>query len=180
MNYSVLMVDPPWPYEMGGTKKSRPTKYDKEWAYSTMSIAQIGGLLASEILPLMHSPHVLFMWALERSLLDAEAIGKSLGYKRHCRLIWDKRTGHAPAFTVQFAHEYLIWFYKSPMMKIDPAQRGKIRTVFQATPRQHSRKPDIAYAIVEALYPGLKRLDVFSRENRPGWDSWGDEKGKFT
>jgi hypothetical protein len=45
--------------------------------------------------------------------------------------------------------------------------------------REHSRKPEEAYAAAERLMPHARRADVFSRQRRPGWDSFGDEDGKF-
>lgn len=45
--------------------------------------------------------------------------------------------------------------------------------------RQHSRKPDEAYAFLEALTPKARRADLFARQRRPGWDAWGDELDKF-
>lgn len=46
--------------------------------------------------------------------------------------------------------------------------------------REHSRKPDEAYAAAEAMMPqAMNRADLFSRQVRPGWTAWGDEVGKF-
>jgi hypothetical protein len=46
--------------------------------------------------------------------------------------------------------------------------------------RQHSRKPEEAYDLVDALLPShARKADIFSRQVRPGWDSWGDEVDKF-
>jgi N6-adenosine-specific RNA methylase IME4 len=44
--------------------------------------------------------------------------------------------------------------------------------------REHSRKPDDQYTMVESLYAG-PYAEIFSRNTRPGWDCWGDEAGKF-
>lgn len=53
------------------------------------------------------------------------------------------------------------------------------RNVIEAPRREHSRKPDEAYAACEGLFPALRRADLFSRQSRPGWDSWGNEATKF-
>ena len=46
--------------------------------------------------------------------------------------------------------------------------------------RQHSRKPEEAYDLVDALLPShARKADIFSRQVRPGWDSWGDQVDKF-
>lgn len=101
------------------------------------------------------------------------------GYKLHARLIWDKMNGVAPAFTVRYSHEYLSWFYKSPMPKIKESVRGKYKTVMVEKSRQHSRKPEIAYSMIESLYPLAKKLDVFSRQVREGWRAFGDQTTYF-
>lgn len=44
--------------------------------------------------------------------------------------------------------------------------------------REHSRKPEEAYAKAQALFPG-PYLELFARTERPGWSTWGNEVGKF-
>jgi N6-adenosine-specific RNA methylase IME4 len=44
--------------------------------------------------------------------------------------------------------------------------------------REHSRKPEEAYARIEALCEG-PYLELFARAPRPGWDSWGRERAGF-
>lgn len=177
--YEVLVVDPPWPYVAGGAKAARVRRFDRQWGYDVMNTASIFSLLHDRVFPMAAPTHTVFLWSIERALTEAEAAMASFGYKRHVRMVWNKKTGHAPAFTVQFSHEFLLWFYKPKLMPIDRAKRGKFGTVFESPPRQHGRKPDIAYERIAALYPNTRRLDVFSREDRPGYDSWGDEVGKF-
>ena len=58
--------------------------------------------------------------------------------------------------------------------------RGKLLTVFEERSRQHSRKPNYAYKMIDELYPDSKKIDVFSREKRIGWDVWGNETDKFS
>ena len=60
-----------------------------------------------------------------------------------------------------------------------PKTTNGIRSAFPDVRRDHSRKPDRAYEIAEKLVPNVRRLDLFAREVRPGWDQCGDEVGKF-
>ena len=55
---------------------------------------------------------------------------------------------------------------------------AKPNTVLQAPSREHSRKPDEFYALVDGLCVGRK-LDYFSRESRPGWAQFGNDVAKF-
>ena len=176
--YQVLMIDPPWPQKKGGKRAAYPNQ-GRDLDYSTMSMTEIFALLDSKIFPLATPAHSVFLWAIEKFLPETLASMADRGYKRHATLIWDKENGIAPAFTVRYSHEYLAWFYKSPMVPVSTEVRGKIATVFREKPREHSRKPDTAYRIVERLYPSASRLDVFSRQPRHGWDQFGDQVDFF-
>ena len=45
--------------------------------------------------------------------------------------------------------------------------------------REHSRKPEEAFEAAEKLVPNVERIELFSRQARPGWDAFGDEVGRF-
>jgi len=51
--------------------------------------------------------------------------------------------------------------------------------LIHAPRREHSRKPDEAYELIERMYPELPRIELFARARRPGWDAWGNETEKF-
>lgn len=108
-------------------------------------------------------------------MFEAQQIAESLGYKLHARMIWDKVTGIPAAFTVRYGHEYLLYMYKGKLTPVAKDERGKIHTVFRERVTKHSKKPDIAYEIIERLYPDLKKLEMYARETRDGWDSFGNE-----
>lgn len=120
------------------------------------------------------------MWTTDKFLFDAETMMDQLGYKLHARIIWDKCNGIAPAFTVRFSHEYLLWFYKKgKMLKPTKEQRGKWTTVLREPSTIHSAKPIVAYEMIESMFPNSVKLELFSRKSRIGWDCWGDEACKF-
>ena len=123
--------------------------------------------------------HSVFLWSIDEFLIDSEQMMNTLGYKRHARLIWDKTNGIAPAFSIRFCHEYLTWFYKGVFQPVSAQTKGKFRTVITEKAREHSRKPDLAYYMINKWYPFAKCLDVFSREKRLGWDQWGNEINRY-
>lgn len=178
--YKHLMIDPPWPKNKGGRRKVRPNQ-NSHLDYSTMSVENIFSLVDKDIMPLVdQTGHNIFLWVVEEFLPEAEIEMKKRGYKLHVRLIWDKMNGIAPAFTIRYCHEYLLWFYTpSKMPKVDKDQRGKFTSVITEKSRQHSRKPNKAYDMIEALYPNSNKIDVFSREKRLGWDQYGDQPEHF-
>jgi N6-adenosine-specific RNA methylase IME4 len=176
--YDVLMIDPPWPV----TK--RPSiangKHTAEALdYPTLSVEDCFALLDQEVLPLAAPRHTVFLWTTEKYLEEAELGMRQRGYKRHVRFIWDKGNGPPPVgMTVRFSHEYLVWYFKPSMTPVYKESIGIFPTVIRENRRQHSRKPDIAYYMVDALYPDARKIDVFSREARPGWDQWGNEPNR--
>jgi N6-adenosine-specific RNA methylase IME4 len=121
------------------------------------------------------SPNVLFLWTIDKYLFEAEEIAKKLGYKLHARMIWNKVTGIPAAFTVRYGHEYLLYMYRGNLLPVAKEERGKIHTVFTEQVKRHSQKPEIAYQIIERLYPNTNKLEVFARNKRDGWDVWGNE-----
>lgn len=117
----------------------------------------------------------MFLWTIDKYLFEAQQIAEELGYKLHARMIWDKVIGIPAAFTVRFGHEYLLYMYKGKLTPVAKEERGKIHDVFHEQPTKHSKKPEIAYQIVERLYPNLTKLEMYARQTRDGWDSFGNE-----
>lgn len=168
VSYKVLLVDPPWKQTKGGLRKARPNQ-EKKLDYPTLELKDIKKIIKSQDSP------VLFLWTIDKFLFEAQEIAESLGYKLHARIIWDKENGVAPAFTIRYSHEYLLWFYKSPMEKININMRGKFTTILKERATKHSKKPICSYKLIESLYPNCKRLELFARDKREGWDVWGNE-----
>lgn len=90
-------------------------------------------------------------------------------------MIWNKVTGIPAAFTVRFGHEYLLYMYKGKLLPVAKEERGKVHTVFTEQVKKHSKKPEIAYQIIARLYPNSRKLEMYARNTRNGWDSWGNQ-----
>ena len=56
-----------------------------------------------------------------------------------------------------------------------PLQANRLPSVINSPRREHSRKPDKAYELIEGMYPGLPKIELFARERRCGWECWGNE-----
>ena len=172
--YGIIYADPPWRQSKCGKKSVRANSSGTALDYPVLGTDDIKKYLqAADALTIGDS--VLFLWTIDKYLFDAELIAKSLGYKLHARMIWDKVTGIPAAFTVRYAHEYLLFMYKGKLLPIAKEERGKISTVFREQVKRHSQKPEIAYQIIERLYPYYDKLELFARNQREGWDCWGDE-----
>lgn len=170
--YSVIYADPPWQKKKGGLRKSRPNQ-SRNLDYKTLSIEEIKNILSNVK---AEEKHNFFVWAIDEFLFDCENMMKELGYSLHARLIWDKQNGIAPAFTIRYSHEYLLWFYKKRnILKPISEMRGKFTTVFREKSTKHSKKPLIAYEIIEKMFPNTEKIELFARNERENWDSFGDE-----
>lgn len=173
--YSIVYTDPPWEQKKGGYRKSRP-RQGRALDYPTMPTAEIEQVHRCVLGNLTEDRHNVFIWSIDKYLHETERMMARLGYTLHARMIWNKENGIAPAFTVRYAHEYLLWFYpKGKMLKPIQEQRGRYTTVFSEKGREHSRKPEIAYKMLEEMFPKAKKLELFARAERDGWDCWGNE-----
>lgn len=162
--YHVLVVDPPWQYEKEASAKDmrgRPK-------YPTMPIEEI---LALEIPA--EDDAVLWLWTTNSFMHEAYHIAEAWGFTPKTILTWVKdRMGMGDWLRGKTEHCILA-------VRGDVAVRlTNQTTVLEAPLREHSRKPDEFYALVDALCVG-KKIDIFSREKREGWDQWGGEPDEF-
>lgn len=172
--YDLILADPPWRQSKGGKKKARPHTSGTELDYPTMSLYDIGVTL-QKFMKLGAPNHNFFLWTIDKHLRESEQMMFSNGYKLHARMIWNKVTGIPAAFTIRYGHEYLLWFYKEKLLPVASEERGKIHSVFTEQVKKHSQKPEVAYEILERLYPNAKKLELFARQKRENWDIWGNE-----
>ena len=172
--YALIMADPPWHFETRskmGEAKSPQAQYD------TMSIAQIKNLPVAD---LAQPDCMLWMWGTNPMLpLQMEVISH-WGFKFVTSGVWIKTTKHGK---LSFGTGYIHRSSHEPWLigvRGRPDYKSKsVRSALLARVREHSRKPDEAYAMARALIPHGRAADLFSRERRPGWESWGNELGKF-
>jgi N6-adenosine-specific RNA methylase IME4 len=172
--YDLLYVDPPWKQRRGGKKAARPNSSGKPLDYPVIGADEIYEHLK---LASAHTGEnsILFLWTIDKYLVEAQKIAERLGYKLHARMIWDKVTGIPAAFTVRYGHEYLLYMYKGKLLPVAKEERGKIHTVFREKATEHSKKPEIAYQIIQRLYPQARKLEMYARNTREGFDCWGIE-----
>lgn len=176
LRWELIYTDPPWPQKKGNTRKCRPMQ-GKDLDYKTMSVADCFAT-QDPFFDEAADRHNVFMWAIDKFLREAETEMNKRGYKLHARFVWDKENGVAPAFTVRFSHEYLLWFYRPGKMFMPRKDvRGKYTTVLRETATAHSKKPVIAYEMLEDMFPTARKIELFARQLRSGWCSWGDEIG---
>lgn len=172
--YDVILADPPWNQNKGGAKKVRPNSSGKGLDYPVCSLGEIKDHLQQAV-SISKEDSVLFLWTIDKYLFESQIMAACLGYKLHARMIWNKVTGIPAAFTIRFGHEYLLYMYRGKLIPVAKEERGKIHSVFTEQVKRHSQKPEVSYEIIERLYPDCKRLEMYARRERQGWDAWGNE-----
>ena len=172
--YQVIYADPPWKQKKGGLRKCAPNQ-TRELDYPTMEIEDIKNLWIDLEKNFFDEQVVVFLWTIDKFLHEAENMMKTRGYKLHARIVWDKENGIAPAFTIRYCHEYLLWFYRGNLIPIEKSMRGKLTTIIREKSIRHSQKPIKAYEMIELLYPTQNKLELFARNKRNGWDAYGNE-----
>lgn len=162
--YNVVIIDPPWPYG---------TEYDKETRrvaspYKEMTIDKLSGMMIPS-----HKDCVLWLWTTHKFLLDAFTLASTWGFEYKITMVWDKeRLGMGLWLRCQ-AEFCLLCVKGKPKWNLTNE-----RDIIRATRREHSRKPDEFYSMVKKLCVG-KKVDMFGREKREGFDVWGNETEKF-
>lgn len=172
--FSVIMCDPPWAFENYSEKgEGRSAKAH----YDCMPTSEIAALPIGH---LASGDAWLWLWATWPMLRDAQAVMEAWGFRYVTGGPWLKR---GRSGKVAFGTGYIFRECNEPFLigKIGnpPVCSRSVRNLIEAPRRQHSRKPDEAYTVCEQLFGPARRADIFSRETRPGWSSWGREAGKF-
>tara|TARA_B110000285_G_scaffold189059_1_gene215545 strand:- start:805 stop:1962 length:1158 start_codon:yes stop_codon:yes gene_type:complete len=168
--FDVVSVDPPWNYE-GESKKI--TSFDAVGRraanpYPEMSTDEIKKIK----LPLMDDAVVL-LWTTHKFLPDAFDILKEWGLDYKATLVWNKeKIGMGAWFRMQ-CEFCLVGVKGKPYW-----ENTKYRDIIEEPRRQHSRKPDVFFDVIDKITLGRK-LDYFSREKRNGWEVFGNDLNKF-
>lgn len=164
--FDVIVIDPPWNY---GTQFSAEA-YRVANPYPEMTQAELKAIE----LPAAEDC-VLFLWTTHKFIWDAKELLDHWGFDYRCMLVWNKQklgTGNLIRMQCEFC---LIGLKGKPTFK----DVHNIRDLIEEPRREHSRKPDAFYQLVEELCAGRK-LDYFSRQQREGWTTYGNDTDKFT
>lgn len=169
--YSTIVIDPPWPVEKI-LRDERPNQV--EFDYPTMTIDEITAF-KDKIDAIADEDCHLFMWTTEKYLPKSFDIIKAWGFRYILTMVWHKSGGFQPQNLPQYNCEFVIYARKgSPEF----TTTKDFFCCFDGKRREHSRKPDEFYNIIQRVTPS-PRIDIFSREKHDGFDQYGNETGKF-
>ena len=167
--YGAILADPAWAFRSYGGQDLAPTQGKQP--YPVMSLADIKALPIAELA----APNaLLFMWTVSHLQSAAFDVAAAWGFTPvSIAFIWDKGRMGMGYWTRQEA-EVCHLFKRGK-----PKRIGKgVRQMIRSPRREHSRKPDETYGRIESLVGG-PYLELFARQRRAGWSSWGSEVDKF-
>lgn len=162
--YNVISIDPPWPYgrkyDPDGSRVANP--------YPEMSIDEIKNIqLPTE------KDCVVLLWTTHAFLPHSFDILNHWGATYKATMVWNKmKIGMGAWFRMQ-CEFCLVGIIGEPFW-----ENKKFPEIIEESRREHSRKPDKFFEIIEQITAG-KKLEYFSREKRENWDNYGNEPDKF-
>jgi N6-adenosine-specific RNA methylase IME4 len=178
--YDVILADPPWSYYGQQDKWGAAAKF-----YAT---APDEAIVRLPVPDLLSERGVLFLWATSPRLDVAMAcLAEWRLHFRGVAFVWVKaRRDGAPIGAqgvwpsiVKPTAEYVLAASRVARGRPLPLSDEGVPNVILAPKRAHSQKPEEVQDSIDRLYPDASKLELFARSERPGWDAWGNEVGKF-
>jgi N6-adenosine-specific RNA methylase IME4 len=171
--FQTVLADPPWRFT-NRTGKVAP-EHRRLDRYSTMELDEIKALPVADVTaPNAH----LYLWVPNALLLEGIEVLQAWGFRYVSNIIWAKRRkdggpdGRGVGFYFRNVTEPILFGVKGSMRTLAPA-RSTVNMI-ETRKREHSRKPDEQYDLIESCSPG-PYLEMFARYAREGWSAWGNE-----
>lgn len=164
--YPVILADPPWHYNFGNEERNIQINYP------TMTHQDICNLPIHKIAT---PDALLFLWATSPKLHQAMEVLKAWNFDYKSCAVWVKNRPITGYYFRQ-QHELLLIATKGKGIPC-PKPTNRPVSIIPGLVRAHSQKPDELYTIIEKMYPELPKIELFARNKRDGWFSWGNEIG---
>lgn len=168
--FGVILADPPWSFETY-SDKGKGRSADRH--YRCMDLFQIRTLPVHMITA---RNCVLYLWATVPHLENALNVLSTWGFGYKSNFVWTKERW-GTGYWARNRHEHLLIGTRGS--GVAPPRELAVDSVIQGQQREHSRKPDAVYEIIERYHPNVPKVELFARQHREGWTSWGLEVGKF-
>lgn len=166
--YDLIVVDPPWVVKKI-RRRQRPNQMEMD--YKMMSVMDIAALPINQ---LASENSWCFLWTTQKYLWSSKKILMGWGFNHLLTMVWEKTYGRSagmPLYGFRWNAEFVLVGMRGKKTTF-PKDKKLIPAVFQAENIRHSEKPQKFYDLVAPL--GDKRIDVFARKQKDGWDSIGD------
>jgi N6-adenosine-specific RNA methylase IME4 len=171
--FGTILADPPWRFQ-NRTGKMAP-EHERLRRYETMELEDIKAL---PVHGLVQDKSHLYLWVPNALLPEGLEVMKAWGFKYKGNIVWYKirkdggPDGRGVGFYFRNVTELLLFGVRGSLRTRD-AGRTQVNIISKQK-REHSRKPDEQYKIIESCSDG-PYLEMFARAKREGWSQWGNE-----
>ncbi len=172
--FATILADPPWRFQ-NSTGKVAP-EHKRLNRYSTMSLDDICALPVQSISA--DTAH-LYLWVPNALLPDGLRVMQEWGFTYKSNLIWHKvrkdggSDGRGVGFYFRNVTEVILFGVRGKNARTLAPGRSQVNMI-ETRKREHSRKPDEQYGLIEACSPG-PYLEMFARGERKNWAVWGNQ-----
>lgn len=172
--YDFVLADPPWRF---ATWSEKGLKKSPDRHYRTMRLADIKAL---PVRTLCQPDCMLWLWATWPMLTQALEVMDAWGFEYVTGGSWAKRTKTGK---LRWGPGYRIRSVSEPFLigtRGNPTNARNVCNHIDGLHREHSRKPEEGYLAAVRLMPEARRVELFARQRRLGWDCWGNEVERFS
>jgi N6-adenosine-specific RNA methylase IME4 len=172
--FSTILADPPWQFT-NKTGKVAP-EHKRLARYGTLKLDEISALSVDRLCaPTAH----LYLWCPNAMLSEGLAVMKAWGFAYKSNIVWHKvrkdggSDGRGVGFYFRNVTELILFGVRGKNARTLAPGRRQVN-LLATRKREHSKKPDEQYSIIEACSPG-PYLELFARGTRQGWVTWGNQ-----
>jgi N6-adenosine-specific RNA methylase IME4 len=171
--FGTVLADPPWRF-VNRTGKIAP-EHQRLSRYDTMTVEEICGLPVADS---MAAQSHLYLWVPNALLADGLRVLEAWGFTYKSNIVWHKvrkdggSDGRGVGFYFRNVTELVLFGVRGRLRTLQPGRRQV--NLIATRKREHSRKPDELYPVIEECSPG-PFLELFARYPQPGWMAWGNE-----
>jgi N6-adenosine-specific RNA methylase IME4 len=172
--FGTILADPPWQFQ-NRTGKVAP-EHKRLARYGTMTLDNIKDLPVADVAA--ETAH-LYLWVPNALLPDGIAVMRAWGFQYKSNLVWHKirkdggSDGRGVGFYFRNVTELILFGVRGKNARTLQPGRTQVNYL-SSRKREHSRKPDEQYKLIEACSPG-PFLELFARGERKKWMSWGNQ-----
>lgn len=176
--FQTVLADPPWRFQ-NRTGKMAP-EHRRLGRYATLELSEIKALPVAEVI---QEPAHLYLWVPNALLPDGLAVMKSWGFNYKSNIIWHKirkdggSDGRGVGFYFRNVTEIVLFGVRGKNARTLQPGRRQVNLV-ASRKREHSRKPDELYDVIEACSRG-PFLEMFARGCRDNWTSFGNQAEEY-
>lgn len=172
--FGTILADPPWQFQ-NRTGKMAP-EHKRLLRYETMSLADILALPVAQVTA--ETAH-LYLWVPNALLPEGLDVLRAWGFQYKSNIVWHKvrkdggPDGRGVGFYFRNTTELCLFGVRGKNARTLAAGRSQVN-ILRTMKREHSRKPDEMYDLIESCSSG-PYLELFARGTRPGWTGWGNQ-----